>query len=99
MPVVGKLGSGRIRIWLGCVQTPKTSVLSSKRMNFTLAEVTMADIPQIMFELLVPCFNPELSDRYVWGGASLKNQRTNYKRKPQAAPIPNRASKLLFAVS
>lgn len=50
-------------------------LLSSKRMNFILAEVTLANIPQVTFELLVPCFNPELSDRYDWGGASLKKPK------------------------
>lgn len=95
---VRELGNSGNRFWLGSVQTPKPSALSSKRLNFILAKVTMTNIPRITFEFLVPCFIPVLSDKHDIGKSSFRTQSNNKKRKPQTA-IPNHASKVLFAVN
>ena len=88
---VRQLGRGRIGIYLRFVHTPKTSILSTKRLDFILAKVTIANVPQITVGFLVPCFSSV--------GSSLKNKMSHNTRKPQATPIPNHAPKSFFAVN
>ena len=67
---VRQLERGRIGIYLRSVHTPKISVLSTKRLDFILAKVTIANVPQITVGFLVPCFSSVVSDRlFLWGQA------------------------------
>lgn len=55
-------------------------------------------MPNIVFEFLVLCFNPVLSDRHFGGGGKLKKQNED-ERKLRATPVANHASKVFFAVN